>query len=112
MFIEGADAGDAEKSLQLVKKTRLIIAGKIDCRGSHSGLPFWRARRAYFVKDDCRKRLSIYPHCAQTLCGGRSLGLLKWKNGRSKISINQFATLAPLSPVPSPSPSPVPAEFH
>jgi hypothetical protein len=43
MFIERGDAGDAEKSLQLVEKTRLIIAGKIDCRGSHSLLPFWRA---------------------------------------------------------------------
>src|ERR1019366_6576481 len=47
MFIERADAGDAEKGLQLVEKTRLIIACKIHCRGSHSLLPFWRAGRAY-----------------------------------------------------------------
>jgi len=46
MFIERADAGNAEKGLQLVKKTRLIIAGKINCRGSHTLLPFWRAGRA------------------------------------------------------------------
>ena len=45
MFIERADAGDAEKRLQFVEKTRLIITGKIDCRGSHSLLPFWRAGR-------------------------------------------------------------------
>jgi hypothetical protein len=47
MFIERADAGDAEKVLQLVEKTRLIIAGKIDCWGSHGLLPFWRAGRTY-----------------------------------------------------------------
>jgi hypothetical protein len=35
MFCESADAGDAEKGLQLVKKTRLIAAGKIYCWGSH-----------------------------------------------------------------------------
>src|SRR5208282_2049397 len=35
VFIERADAGDAEKVLQLIDKTRLIIAGKIHCRGSH-----------------------------------------------------------------------------
>src|SRR6202158_1955850 len=49
MFIERANAGNAEKVLQLVKKTRLIIAGKIDCRGSHSLLPFWRAGRVYKI---------------------------------------------------------------
>jgi hypothetical protein len=47
MFIERGDAGDTEKSLELVEKTGLIIAGKIDCRGSHSLLPFWRAGRAF-----------------------------------------------------------------
>jgi hypothetical protein len=35
VFFEGADARDAEKSLQLVEKSRLIAAGKIDCGRSH-----------------------------------------------------------------------------
>jgi hypothetical protein len=60
MFIERADAGDAKKILQFVKKTRLIITGKIDCRGSHSLLPFWRADARN--EDDRRKRFSIYPN--------------------------------------------------
>jgi len=45
MFRERADAGDAEKRLQLVEETGLIIAGKIYCRGSHGLVPFWRAGR-------------------------------------------------------------------
>src|SRR5271166_3403391 len=51
MFIERADAGNAEQGLKLVKKTRLIIAGKIYCWGSHSLLPFWRAGRAHSRND-------------------------------------------------------------
>jgi hypothetical protein len=47
MFIKRADAGDAEQGLQLVKKTRLIVAGKIDCGGCHGLLPFWPSGRAY-----------------------------------------------------------------
>src|SRR5208282_4472048 len=58
MFIERADAGNAEKGLQLVKKTGLIIAGKINCRGSHTLLPFCARARA--IQDDRRKRFSIY----------------------------------------------------
>ena len=50
MFLERADTGDAKKTLQLVKKTRLIIASKINCWGSHNGLPFWRVGRGYLVK--------------------------------------------------------------
>jgi hypothetical protein len=41
MLVKGADAGDAEKIFQFAKKTLLIIADKIDCRGSHDFLPFW-----------------------------------------------------------------------
>jgi ABC-type sulfate transport system substrate-binding protein len=49
MFIERADAGDAQKVLEFTQETRLIIAGKIYCGGSHSRLPFWRAGRAYKI---------------------------------------------------------------
>jgi hypothetical protein len=49
MFIERADTRDAEKSLQFVKKTRLVIAGKIDRRRSHSFVAFL-ARWAHIIK--------------------------------------------------------------
>ena len=35
VFVEGADAGNAEKVFEFVEKTLLIIAGKLDCGGSH-----------------------------------------------------------------------------
>jgi hypothetical protein len=50
MFFQSADARNAEKVLQLIKKPRLIAAGKIDCRGSHKKVPFWRVGRAYSRK--------------------------------------------------------------
>ena len=46
VLVQRADAGDAKEVLQFIQETRLIIAGKIDCWGSHSLLPFWRAGRA------------------------------------------------------------------
>ena len=35
VFVEGADAWNPEKRLQLIEKTRLIAASKIHCGGSH-----------------------------------------------------------------------------
>jgi len=52
MFLERADTGDTKKTLQFVKKTSLIIAGKIDCWGSHNWVAFlarW-ARAAWLTR--------------------------------------------------------------
>ena len=61
VFVEGADAGNAEKIFEFVEKTLLIIAGKIDCWGSHELSPFC-VRRAEYVRyrtASRRKRISI-----------------------------------------------------
>jgi len=68
MFIKRADAWNAEKSLQFVKKTSLITAGKIHCRGSHTRLPFWRRKAHLPQKDDRWKRFSIYPAWCTATC--------------------------------------------
>jgi len=46
MFVEGADARNAEKIFELVKKALLIITGEIYRRGSHGVVLSFEANAA------------------------------------------------------------------
>src|SRR5260370_18563811 len=91
MFIERADAGNAQQGLQLVEKTRLVIAGKIDCGGSHS-LCLSGAPGAHIFK--MTAKAIQYTGIRATLCGEDSPPALNWQSGSPRISIHQSAVFA------------------